>query len=61
MDHNSAIDQYIRNRFILESAVEHGFVENLGVSGKASIAVNGYSLNKRDNAAGRAEIFHNFL
>jgi hypothetical protein len=46
---------------ILESAVEHGFVGNPGVSGKASFAVNGYSLNKNDNAAGCVGIFHKFL
>jgi hypothetical protein len=45
----------------LESAVEHGFVGNLGVPGKASFAVNGYSLNKNDNAAGCVGIFHKFL
>jgi hypothetical protein len=46
---------------ILESAVEHGFVRNLSVPGKASFAVNGDSLNKNDNAAGCAEIFHKFM
>ncbi|MCM8854165.1 MAG: hypothetical protein LC539_00180 [Candidatus Thiodiazotropha sp.] len=45
----------------LESAVEYGFVGNPGVPGKASFAVNGYSLNKIDNAAGCAGIFHKFL
>jgi hypothetical protein len=48
-------------RIILESAVEHGFVGNPGVPGKASFAVNGYSLNKNDNAAGCVGIFHKFL
>ena len=37
------------------------FVKNPGVPGKASFAVNGYSLNKNDNAAGCAGIFHKFL
>jgi hypothetical protein len=46
---------------ILESAVEQGFVGNPGVPGKASFAVNGYSLNKNDNAAGCVVIFHKFL
>jgi len=45
----------------LESAVEQGFVGNPGVPGKASFAVNGYSLNKNDNAAGCVGIFHKFL
>ena len=43
----------------LESAVEHGFVGNPGVSGKASFAVNSHSLNRNDKAAGCAEIFTN--
>jgi len=47
--------------FILESAVGRIFVDNLGVLGKASFAVNGYSLNKNDNAAGYVEIFHKCL
>ncbi|MCU7899516.1 MAG: hypothetical protein KZQ71_00665 [Candidatus Thiodiazotropha sp. (ex Lucinoma aequizonata)] len=47
------------NIFNLESAVEHIFVENPGVPGKTSFAVNGYSLNKNDNAAGCVWIFHN--
>jgi hypothetical protein len=46
---------------ILKSAVEHGFVGNLSVPGKASFAVNGYSRNKNNNAAGWAEIFHKFM
>ncbi|MCU7857152.1 MAG: hypothetical protein KZQ79_15935, partial [Candidatus Thiodiazotropha sp. (ex Lucinoma borealis)] len=41
----------------LESAVEHGFEGNPGVSSKASFVVNGYSLNKNDNAAGCVGIF----
>lgn len=34
--------------FNLETAVEKGFVGNLGVPSKASFAVNSYSLNKND-------------
>jgi len=45
----------------LETAVEHGFVGNPGVPGKASFAINGHSLNKNDNEAGCAGIFHKCL
>ncbi|MCU7896612.1 MAG: hypothetical protein KZQ62_18170 [Candidatus Thiodiazotropha sp. (ex Lucinoma aequizonata)] len=41
----------------LESAVEQGFVGNLEVPGKATFAVNGYSINKNDNTAGYVWIF----
>ncbi|MCU7814897.1 MAG: hypothetical protein KZQ81_06730 [Candidatus Thiodiazotropha sp. (ex Rostrolucina anterorostrata)] len=47
--------------FNLESAVEQGFEGNPGVSSKASFAVNGYSLNKNDNAAGCVGIFLKFV
>lgn len=46
---------------ILESAVERGFVGNPGVPSKATFAVNGYALNKSDNAAGGVGIFHKFM
>jgi hypothetical protein len=52
---------YLKALLNLDSAVEHGFVGNLSVPSKASFAVNGYSLNKNDNAAGGAEIFYKFL
>ncbi|MCU7815870.1 MAG: hypothetical protein KZQ86_11240 [Candidatus Thiodiazotropha sp. (ex Lucinoma kastoroae)] len=35
----------------LESAFEQGFEGNPGVSSQASFTINGYSLNKNDNAA----------
>ncbi|MCU7860404.1 MAG: pentapeptide repeat-containing protein [Candidatus Thiodiazotropha sp. (ex Lucinoma kastoroae)] len=52
---------HLDGAIILESAVEHGFEGNPGVSSKASFAVNGYSLNKNDNTAGCVGIFLKFV
>jgi len=51
--------EYSQHIIILEAAVEHGFVGNPGVPGKASFVVNGYSLNKNDNQQGASGFFTN--